>query len=109
MEVAKGRPVVVPIVVVPVVIVLGVGCELLENGKMGLALLASGFTLLQNDPKELGRGRLRWWWWCWVVTTVASSSSCVYHPEIKRVREEKQIGDVLLQQGKRLGVYVFWG
>ena len=46
---------VVPVVVVPIVVVLGAGGELLENGKMGLALLASSFTLLQNDPKELGQ------------------------------------------------------
>ena len=91
MEVTKGGPmiisiVVAPIVVVPVVVVLGNGCKLLENGKMGLALLASGFTLLQNEHKELGRGRLRWWWW-WVVTTMASSSS-VHHPEVNGYKRQ---------------------
>ena len=82
MEVTKGRPMVVPIVVVPIV-VLGVGGKLMENCKVSLALLARGLTVLHDDPKAFGRGRLRWWW-C-VVSAVASSSSCVHHPKIKRV------------------------
>ena len=46
LEVTKGRPMVVPIVGVPIVVVLGVGRKLLENSKVGLAFLASSFTLL---------------------------------------------------------------